>query len=396
MLPLALDGIRVLEVGHIMAAPFCGLLLADMGADVIKVEPPGSGDAMRRMGPPFFNHEAGAFLIMNRNKRSITLNLKSSEGRELFRRLAEEADVLVENYRPGAMEKLGLGYDELKLLNPGLIYCSITGFGRTGPYASRGGFDLIAQGMSGLMTTTGHPGDPPTKVGVPICDLNAGLYAAYGVLAAYIRRSRTGRGQYLDIALLDAGLSYIFWEASEYFGGKFPEPTGSAHRSIAPYQAFRVRNGFINVGAGTQVNWERFCHVIDREDLLKDRKFRTNSDRIKRRDELAETLEKTLEEQDAEYWLDRLEAAGVPAGPIYTVPQVFEDPQVLSRDMLVEIDHPTAGRVKNIGTPLKLSETPACVRRPAPTLGQHTHEVLQELGLNDGQITRLREVGATG
>ncbi|MEJ2556476.1 MAG: CoA transferase [Anaerolineae bacterium] len=396
MLPLALDGIRVLEVGHIMAAPFCGLLLADMGADVIKVEPPGSGDAMRRMGPPFFNHEAGAFLIMNRNKRSITLNLKSPEGRELFRRLAEEADVLVENYRPGAMEKLDLGYEELKLLNPGLIYCSITGFGRTGPYAGRGGFDLIAQGMSGLMTTTGHPGDLPTKVGVPICDLNAGLYAAYGVLAAYIRRSRTGRGQHLDIALLDAGLSYIFWEASEYFGGKFPEPTGSAHRSIAPYQAFRVRNGFINVGAGTQVNWERFCHVIDREDLLKDRKFRTNSDRIKRRDELAETLEKTLEEQDAEYWLDRLEAAGVPAGPIYTVPQVFEDPQVLSRDMLVEIDHPTAGRVKNIGTPLKLSETPARVRRPAPTLGQHTHEVLQELGLNDGQITRLREVGATG
>jgi crotonobetainyl-CoA:carnitine CoA-transferase CaiB-like acyl-CoA transferase len=396
MLPLALDGIRVLEVGHIMAAPFCGLLLADMGADVIKVEPPGSGDAMRRMGPPFFNHEAGAFLIMNRNKRSITLNLKSPEGRELFRRLAEEADVLVENYRPGAMEKLDLGYEELKLLNPGLIYCSITGFGRTGPYAGRGGFDLIAQGMSGLMTTTGHPGDLPTKVGVPICDLNAGLYAAYGVLAAYIRRSRTGRGQHLDIALLDAGLSYIFWEASEYFGGKFPEPTGSAHRSIAPYQAFRVRNGFINVGAGTQVNWERFCHVIDREDLLKDRKFRTNSDRTKRRDELAETLEKTLEEQDAEYWLDRLEAAGVPAGPIYTVPQVFEDPQVLSRDMLVEIDHPTAGRVKNIGTPLKLSETPARVRRPAPTLGQHTHEVLQELGLNDGQITRLREVGATG
>lgn len=394
MLPMALDGIRVLEVGHIMAAPFCGLLLADMGADVIKVEPPEGGDAMRQMGPPFFNGEAGAFLIMNRNKRSIALNLKSPEGRDLFRHLAAEADVLVENYRPGALERLELGYKELSILNPGLIYCSISGFGRMGPYAGRGGFDLIAQGMSGLMTITGHPGGAPAKVGVPICDLNAGLYAAYGILAAYIHRTRTGEGQYLDIALLDAGLSYIFWEASEHFGGKFPESTGSAHRSIAPYQAFRVRNGFINVGAGTQVNWERFCHVLGREDLLQDDRFRINSDRVTRRDELAEILEKTLVQQDAEHWLEKLEAVGVPAGPIYTVPQVFEDPQVLAREMLIEMEHPTAGRVKNIGSPLKLSGTPPCVRRPAPTLGQHTVETLRELGLRDDQVAHLREVGA--
>lgn len=394
MRPSALTGIRVLEVGHIMAAPFCGLLLADMGADVLKVEQPGRGDGMRGMGPPFFNGESGAFLILNRNKRSITLNLKSPQGCELFHSLVAEVDVLVENYRPGTLQKLGLDYTSLKQVKPDLIYCSISGFGHTGPYSGRGGFDLIAQGMSGLMSITGHAGGPPAKVGVPICDLNAGLYAAYAILAAYIHRQATGQGQFLDIALLEAGMSYTFWEAAQHFGGEMPAPTGSAHRSIAPYQAFRVRNGFINVGGGTQSNWQQFCRVIDREDLLEEPRFRTNADRVKRRDDLAEIIEERLIEQEAAYWLAKLEAVGVPSGPIYTIPQVFDDPQVRSRQMLLEMDHPKAGRVKNIGSPLKLSETPARVRQPAPTLGQHTDEVLQHLGLNDEQIIELRETGA--
>jgi len=393
MLPVALDGIRVLEVGHIMAAPFCGLLLADMGADVIKVESPDGGDGMRRMGPPFFNGIAGGFLILNRNKRSIALDLKSAEGLALMHRLLAEADILVENYRPGALDSLGLGYDEVHRRHPALIYCSITGFGRTGPYAGRGGFDLIAQGMSGLMSITGHPGSPPAKVGVPICDLNAGLFAAYGIVAAYIHRLRTGQGQHLDMALLDAGIAYTIWEAAEYFGGSVPQPTGSAHRSIAPYQALRVRDGFVNVGAATQRNWQRFCQVIGREDLLEDQRFLTNADRVGHRDELATILEASLLEHDTAYWLERLEAAGVPAGPIYDVAQVLADPQVLARQMLIETDHPMAGRVMSLGSPLKLSETPAGVPRPAPALGQHTTEILRDMGVSDEEVGQLHESG---
>ncbi|HEU5393673.1 MAG TPA: CoA transferase, partial [Candidatus Methylomirabilis sp.] len=277
-MPQPLEGMVVLDATQIMAGPFCTLLLADMGADVIKVERPDGGDDTRRMGPPFITGESAAFLAMNRNKRSLALDLKKEEGRDLFRRLARRADVLVENFRPGTMEKLGLGYEALREIHSGIIYCSVSGFGRTGPYRLRGGFDLVAQGMSGLISCTGHPGGPPTKVGVPISDLNAGMYAAYGILCAYVHRLRTGRGQLVDTSLLEGAIAYTFWESAIFFAtGENPEPMGSAHRLNAPYQVFRTKDGSLSVGAATQGTWEALCRAIGRPDLAADSRFRENA-----------------------------------------------------------------------------------------------------------------------
>ncbi len=389
-----LEGMVVLDPTQIMAGPFCTLLLADMGADVIKVEHPDGGDDTRRMGPPFIAGESAAFLAMNRNKRSVALDLKTEEGKDLFRRLARRADVLVENFRPGTMEKLGLGYEALQPINPGLIYCSISGFGQTGPYRLRGGFDLVAQGMSGLISTTGHAGGPPTKVGVPISDLNAGMYAVYGILSAYVHRLRTGRGQRIDTSLLEGAIAYTFWESAIFFAtGKVPEPMGSAHRLNAPYQVFRTKDGSLSVGAANQSTWERLCRAIERPELAADPRFRENAGRIERCQELAAILEEVFQQDTTANWLSRLEQAGVPAGPIYTLAQVYEDPHVRAREMVVEVEHPVAGRVRHIGIPVKLSDTPGRIARPAPTLGQHTDEVLEWLGLDRPAITRLRESG---
>ncbi len=392
---LPLEGVVVLDCTQIMAGPFCTLLLADMGADVIKVENPNGGDDTRRMGPPFINGWSAAFLAINRNKRSLALNLRSEEGRGVFKALVERADVVVENFRPGAMERLGLGYEGLKNIKPSLIYCSISGFGQTGPYRERGGFDLVAQGMSGLMSVTGTPGGPPVKVGVPITDLTAGMYGAYGTLSAYIHRLRTGEGQQVDMSLLEAGIAYTFWESSVYFStGQVPGPLGSAHRLSAPYQALRTKDGYINIGAATQPTWEAMCRGIGREELLSDPRFANSGERKKREVELAALLEETFCRESTQHWVKALGEAGVPCGPINDLEQVYSDPHVRAREMLVELDDAELGVLKNIGIPVKLSLTPGRIRHRAPDLGEHTRDILLQAGYADDDIAKLRETGA--
>jgi len=392
---MPLEGVVVLDATQVMAGPFCTLLLADMGADVIKVEKLQGGDDSRSFGPPFIAGESAAFLAINRNKRSVTLNLKSEEGRDVFRRLAGRSEILVENFRPGTMEGLGLHYEAIHRINPTIIYCSISGFGQTGPYRTLGGFDLVTQGMSGLISVTGHPGGPPTKVGVPISDLNAGMYAVYGILSAYVHRLKTGEGQYVDTSLLEGAVAYTFWESSIYFAtGEIPPPMGSAHRLNAPYQVFDTLDGALSVGAANQSTWERLCKVLERQDLAQDPRFLTSADRIRHYRQLAATLQPVFRQRTTAAWLALLNEAGVPAGPIYNMAQVYEDPHVRAREMLVELDHPIAGTIKNIGIPVKLSRTPGRIRRPAPLLGQHTEEVLSWLGLDQAQIGKLRAAGA--
>jgi formyl-CoA transferase len=395
--PGPLEGVRVLETTQILAGPFCTMLLGDMGADVVKVEKPNVGDDTRRMGPPFIGGDAAAFLMINRNKRGIVLDLKKRAGVEVFRSLAERCDVVVENLRPGAMARLGLGFDDLKETNPGLIYCSISGFGATGPYKDRAGFDLVAQGMSGMMSITGFPDSPPVKVGVPIADLNAGMYAAYGILSAYVNRLKTGQGQLVDVSLLESAIGYTFWESATLFAtGKVPGPVGSAHRLIAPYQAFQTSDGHINIGAANQSTWERLCRAIGLEELVEEPRFATGADRVVRLGELASILQETLSQKTSKHWLEVLEEAGVPAGPINNMAEVYADPHVQARRMLVELEHAEHGKVKNIGIPVKLSETPASARTASPTLGQHTEEVLLEHGYSPEEVARLREAEAIG
>ena len=390
-----LEGVRVLDLTQIMAGPYCAMTLGDMGADVVKVEKPNGGDDARRMGPPFIEGESAAFLGINRNKRSVVVDMRTDGGREIVQELARRSDILIQNFRPGSLERMGLGYEQVREINPAIIYCTISGFGATGPYARRGGFDLVAQGMSGLMSVTGHPGAPPTKIGAPICDLNAGMFAAIGILTAYVNRLRTGTGQHVDTSLLEGGIAYTFWESAMYFAtGEPPGPMGSAHRLTAPYQAFETADGYINVGAANQANWERLSAAIGRDDLASDPRFARPRDRMENLGALVSTLEETFARETTGHWLTALEAAGVPAGPIYTLDEVYADPQVRARDMVVETEHPTAGRVRNIGIPVKLSETPGAFRRPAPALGEHTDEVLRELGVSDARAAELRESGA--
>ena len=389
-----LDGLVVLDLTQIMAGPVCTMLLADMGADVIKIEKPNGGDDTRRMGPPFTGDWASGFLALNRNKRSLGLNLREEAGKQVFRRLLEEADVVVENFRPGVMDRLGLGYAELSRLKPSLIYCSISGFGATGPYRHRGGFDLVAQGMSGLMSVTGFPDSPPAKVGVPITDISAGTQAALGILCAYIHMQRTGQGQMVDASLMEAGIFYTIWESALYFSeGEIPGPLGSAHRVSAPYQALRTSDGYINIGAATQATWEQFCRAIGMEDLIEDERFSRPGDRKAREKELAELLEATLSQQSTSYWLDLLETAGVVAGPIYNMEQVYRDQQVLARDMVVDLEDQELGVLRHIGVPVKLSSTPGMVRRRAPALGEHSRQVLEGAGYSGEEVAALVKAG---
>ncbi|MCY0096795.1 CaiB/BaiF CoA transferase family protein [Hoeflea ulvae] len=386
--PLA--DMKVIELAHIMAGPVCGLMLADMGADVIKVEKP-AGDDSRRFVPPEIEGESAAYMMMNRNKRGIALNLKDPAGLDVLHKLLLDADVVIENYRLGTMDRLGLGYDELSRLNPRLIYCEISGFGRTGPYAQRGGFDLIAQGMSGLMSITGEgPGRPPVKVAAPISDINAGILAAMGVSAAYANVLRTGKGQRVDTSLFEAAIVQTYWQSAIAFAtGENPQPLGSAHPLNAPYQSFETSDGWVNVGAANQSNWLRFLEVISAPELDADPRFSSNLQRMRNLPALVRILDGYLKKDTTANWLARMEQAQLPAGPVLDILQMHEDPQALARDMIVELDHPQAGPVKTLGHPVKFSETPAEITRAAPLLGQHTREVLAEMGYAAAEIETL-------
>ncbi|MFZ1910286.1 MAG: CoA transferase [Burkholderiales bacterium] len=391
--PLA--GLKVIELAQIMAGPTCGMLLADMGADVIKVERIPGGDDTRRMNRPEINGESAAFMAMNRNKRGIALNLKLPRAREALRRIVAQSDVVTENYRQGTMEKLGLGYEALKGVNPALIYCSISGYGRSGPYADKGGFDLIAQGMSGLMAITGEPGGAPVKSGSPICDINAGILGALGIVSAYVHRLRTGEGQLVDTSLFEAGVQQTYWQSAIYFAtGRSPGPSGSAHILSAPYQAFHAKDGWLTIGGANQPNWERLARVLGAPEWLADERFRTNADRMKHLDALVPLINAKLEHKTVKAWTALLEAEGVPCGPINSIGDMAADPQTLAREMVVELDHPRAGRTRALGLPIKFSATPGCVVRPAPCYGEHTREVLDEFGFSAPEIEALLADGA--
>jgi crotonobetainyl-CoA:carnitine CoA-transferase CaiB-like acyl-CoA transferase len=388
----ALAGLRVLDVTQAMAAPFCTMNLADMGADVIKVEPPG-GEDMRR-GSASKNGHSGTFLTMNRSKRGITVDLKRPAGVEIIHRLVNTADVFVQNYRPGAARRLRVDWDDLRPLNPRLIYCSISGFGTTGPYAHRGGYDLIAQGMSGIMSVTGDEDGPPAKAGLPVSDLSAGLFGAYGILCALEARERTGQGQLVDTSLLEAALALTVWESTEYWvTGRAPSRLGSAHRLAAPYQALRASDGWFTVGANNDKLFTAFCQAIERPELARDGRFAGARDRMRHRAALIAEIEKTTTGGPRRRWLDRLDAAGVPAGAINTYPEALGDPHTLARDMVVDLVHPGAGDIKALGVPVKLSDTPGGVDRAAPMLGQDNAAILTELGYTDAEQRALKADG---
>jgi crotonobetainyl-CoA:carnitine CoA-transferase CaiB-like acyl-CoA transferase len=391
-----LTGLKVIDLSHVMAGPACTMLLADMGADVVKVERIPGGDDAHRMVPPVMGDESAAFLIMNRNKRGVALDLRQDAARQGILRIVEDADVLVENYRRGTMERMGLGYETLHALNPRLIYCSISGFGRTGPYADRGGFDLVAQGMSGLMSITGEgPGRPPMKAGSPVTDITAGILACVGILAALYSRASTGKGQLVDTSLFEAGIMHTYWQSAICFAtGKAPGAMGSAHPLNAPYQAFPTSDGWITVGAANQANWLRLLEALEAPELGSDPRFAENAGRMSHLRELTATLTPLLQSRSSAEWLDRLQEMGVPAGPVLDIRQMHADPQALARDMIVETTHPTAGKVKSIGLPIKFSETPGAVLRPAPRFGQHTREVLRDAGFTDVEIDRMAAAGA--
>ncbi|MEM9222667.1 MAG: CoA transferase [Pseudomonadota bacterium] len=391
--PLA--GMKVIELAHIMAGPVCGMMLADMGADVVKVEKP-DGDDSRRFLPPDINGESAAYMMMNRNKRGIALDLKKPEAIAVLRDLLSDTDVVIENYRFDTMEKLGLGYDVLRKINPKLVYCAISGFGRTGPYAKRGGFDLIAQGMSGLMSITGEAaGRPPVKPGAPISDITAGILAAMGCVAAYTRAQATGEGQPVDTSLFEAGITLTYWQSAIAFAtGLAPEPIGSAHPLNAPYQSFRTADGWINVGAANQRNWQRLLDAIGAPELGDDPRFTTNRDRMDNLPDLVSVLEEHLQKKTTAEWLQLMEEAGLPAGPVLSITEMHRDPQALARSMIVETEHPIAGAVKSIGAPVKFGATPGGVHRPAPTLGQHGREILTKHGYSQNRIDALERQGA--
>ncbi len=391
-----LTGVKVIELSHVMAGPVCGLMLADMGAEVIKVEKIPGGDDTRRTVPPKIGEEAASFMMLNRNKRGIAVNLKTEDGKKILRRLLEDADVVTENYRRGAMERMGFGFDELQKLNPRLIYCAISGFGRTGPYADRGGFDLIAQGMSGLMSITGEgPGRPPVKVGAPVTDITAGILAAMGILAALHARTQTGKGQMVDTSLFEAGIVHTYWQSSiALASGVAPGPMGSAHPLNAPYEAFATKDGWINLGAANQTTWLRTIELLRRPDLADDLRFKDASGRLVNRAVLAETLALEFRKRTSAEWLEALEQAKVPAGPVFDVLQMHADPQTVAREMVVEVNHSAVGPVKTLGAPVKFSATPGGVHRSAPIFGEHTGEVLREYGFSNAEIERMAESGA--
>jgi len=385
-----LGDLLVVDLTRALAGPYCTMMLADFGARVIKVETPEGGDDTRGWGPPFCGGESAYFLSINRNKQSLTLNLKDPRGHDLLLRLLQRADIVVENFRPGTMDRLGLGYAAVHAMFPRLVYCSISGFGQTGPYRERAALDLIVQGMGGIMGITGEPDGPPTRVGVAITDICAGMFAAYGILAALRVRERTGTGQWVDAAMLDGQVAWMTYMAANYFAtGEDPPRAGSAHLNLAPYQPFRTRDGIVNVAAATEGLWQRFCSALETP-VANDPRFATNADRVRNRGALLDMLRPVFVQRTTAEWVERLLRAGVPAGPIYRMSEVMEDPQVRHRGMVVEMDHPRAGRIRVNGVPVKLSDTPGAVTTPPPVLGEHSEAILRGLGCDPEEIAVLR------
>ena len=387
---LPLEGVKVLDFTAIMAGPYCTLMLADMGAEVTKIESFPEGDGTRRFDPKV-NGESYCFAVLNRNKKSVALDMKDPRGREIFMKIAQDADIIVENYRPGVTRKLGIDYDAIKAVNPRIIYASISGFGQTGPFSRKGGFDIIAQGMSGIMTMTGESGGRPAKVGIAMNDIAAGTTVLYAILGAYIKRLKTGEGMYLETSLMEAGLAWTFWEAGAYFGGgEIPVATGTRHRRSTPYQAYRTKDAYVTVGANNEKLWTAFCtQVLERPGLMEDPRFKVLAARLKNIDALQDEIEKVFAQHPTNHWVKRLDAAGVPGGPVFTYDQALENEHSKAREMVVEIDHPRIGRMKVLGNPVKSSGELARSRAPAPWLGQHSAEVLKGLGYTDAQIAAL-------
>ncbi|HZW55386.1 MAG TPA: CoA transferase [Nitrososphaerales archaeon] len=388
----ALEGIKIVDLTEYLSGPYCTMMLADLGADVIKIEEPGRGDGSRQWGPPFLGGESAYFLSVNRNKRSLALNLKSEQGREVLTKLVSESDVLIENFRPGIAETLGIDYEELRKTNPGLIYCSISGFGQEGPYRNRPSYDIVGQAMSGLMSITGEKDGGPVKVGIAIADICAGMFATIGILAALTARNTTGVGQRIDISLLDGLVSWLSHQAGYYFAtAKNPERLGTAHPTIAPYQAFRASDGFYFVLAvGNDSIWARFCNAVGIDALASDSRFVKNSDRVKNREQLVSMLENLFSKKTRAEWLEIINAGGVPCAPILTLSQVFQDPQVLFRQMVEEVSHMKAGKIRVVASPVKMSDSPFSVRFPPPLLGESTEEILSSLGYSTEQIKKFK------
>lgn len=388
----ALEGIKIIDFSRALAGPYGTMLLGDLGAEVIRVEMPGAGDETRGWGPPFIEGESAYFLSINRNKKSITLNLKHEKAREIARKLIEKADVVIEANRPGTMEGFGLGYEDVRKFNPSIIYCAISGFGQTGPYRSKAGFDQVLQGYGGLMGLTGEADGQPLKVGIAVTDIATGMFAGIGILVALYHRQRTGQGQFIDCSMFDGQVSWLTYQAGRYIAsGKVPERFGSAHPLIVPYQVFKTSDGYINIAAGNDNLWRKFCAVADLQQYADDPRFATNPKRVENRKEIVPIVSRAIEKKTMKEWISILDEAGIPCGPIYTVDQVLADPQVLARDLLVEMEHPKCGTIKVIGHPNKLSETPARYTLPPPTLGQHNAEVLASLGYDSDQIEQMRK-----
>ena len=387
----ALEGVRVLDLTRALAGPFCTLMLGDYGADVIKIELPGSGDDTRTWGPPFIGEESAYFLSINRNKRSLTLNFREPKAVEVFLKLVGESDVVVENFTPGVMARLGIDYEAVKAVNPRIVFCSISGFGQTGPYKARPAYDQIMQGISGLMSITGDPAGEPEKIGIAVTDIGAGMWAAFSILAALRHRYETGEGQYIDIAMLDAQIAWLTYQAAFYFANNTPpQRLGKAHPTLVPYQGFMAQDGkYFNVAVGSERLWDRFCQGIGRQDLKDDPEYATNGDRVRNRAKIVPMLQEFFLTRTSTEWVTDLQAVSVPAGPINDLADVFADPQVIHREMLLEMPHPTLGSIKQTGLPLKFSVTPGGLDRHPPLLGEHNREILAGLGYSDADIAEM-------
>lgn len=389
----ALEGIRVLDLTRALAGPFCTLMLGDNGADVIKIEIPGSGDDTRKWGPPFIGDESAYFLSINRNKRSLTLNLQDPKAQDVFMKLAKDSDVVVENFTPGVMDRFGLGYEAVKAVNPNVVYCSISGFGQDGPYRSRPAYDQIMQGVGGLMSITGEPDGEPQKIGIAVTDIGAGMWSAFAITTALHHRDKTGEGQYIDISMLDAQVAWLTYQAAFFFANdEPPKRMGAAHPTLVPYQAFMCSDGkYINVAVGSERIWERFCQGMGRDDLKDHPDYSVNSVRVAHRGAIVSMLQEIFLTRPVSEWVEDLQAANVPCGPINDLADVFADPQVLARDMLQEMPHPTLGTIKQTGLPIKFSRTPGGLDLHPPLLGEHNQEILSSLGYSDADVQSLKD-----